>query len=56
MEIEFNWFLRINRKSAKVEEVPGAEFVNVVESSGNHERQADVGFVPNEEWYEDRRR
>lgn len=56
MEIEFNWFLRINRKSAKVEEVPGVEFVNIVESSGSHERDIPMGFQSNEEWYEDRRR
>lgn len=52
MEIEFNWFLRIGRKQDKVE----PEFVNVVESTGSHERDMLMGFQPNEEWYEDRRR
>lgn len=52
MEIEFNWFLRIGRKPATVE----PEFVNVVESTGSHERDIPMGFQPNEAWYEDRRR
>lgn len=54
MEIEFNWFLRINRKTAKVVEEP--EIQAVIDSQGLHERRPSAGFQPNEEWFEDRRR